>query len=690
MVTSNPFLLDSINIPWRQLTAEKVVPAMKTAMASATDAISLIEKLALDEMTYASTFQALETALRSVGRPWSYINHLDSVNDHPELRKAVREVLPEVTRFFSEIHLNQKLYAQLRTYAGLAAAEELDPVKKRFVKETLADFEDAGAAADEATRERLKAIASELAEKTKSFSEHVLDATNAYELIIEDAAELDGLPESLIEAARQNALAKGKGTEEAPAYRLTLQMPSYVPVIRFVHSDEIRRKMYTAFYNVAHEGEYENAGLISDIIRLRREQAELLGRPSFPDWILARRMAKSGAGALSFVEDLYGKTKAAFDDECRELEVFKAEKSGEPQAPLEPWQIPYWSERLRKERYAFDEEEVRPYFPMESVMSGLFSLVEKIFGVTVQDISEDSVETWHDEVRTYELYDKSSGQKLGRFFADWFPRESKRAGAWMNPLNSGAPESETGPLLPHLGFVAGNMNPPLGGQPALLNHNEVETVFHEFGHLLHHLVSEIRVPSLSGADVAWDFVELPSQIMENWCWERESLDLFARHHETGEPIPEELLSKMKAARNFQAAIMQMRQLSFGKMDLELHLNFDPDGSEDLDTFIERVLEGYRPKVNTQFPTNVRSFQHLFSSAVGYASGYYSYKWAEVLDADAFTRFQKEGLLNEATGMAFREAILSKGNSQPADVLYRNFMGRDPDPEALLRRLGLAS
>jgi oligopeptidase A len=686
MTSNHPFLNSEYAIQWSKLTAGHVVPDMEEALARGAAALESILSLKDGAETFANTFLALEDATHLVSDPWGKINHLTGVNDHPELRKAHLKILPKVSAFFADIPLNQSLYRKLRNFAGSSVASGLEPVEKRFVKETLRDFQDAGADLDDATRARLKEIESLLAEKTKVFSDNVLDSTNAYQRVVDDVEELAGLPESFVEAARQDALAKGIGTEQKPQYRLTLQMPSFVPVMRFVDSDALRKELYEAFTRVGHEGKYENEGLILEILALRREKAALLGRKAFPDWALSRRMAGNGQRALGFVEDLQAKTKSAFDRENQELMEFKASRTGGPVEPLNQWEFAYWSEKLRLEQYDFDEELLRPYFPMESVMQGMFQLVECIFGIKVTEQTDPRPDTWHPQAKLYQVIDIASGRHMGSFYSDWYPRESKRGGAWMADIITGKPVN--GSLSPHLGQIAGNLTPPVGDKPALLNHRDVETVFHEFGHLIHHILSEVRIRSLSGTNVAWDFVELPSQIMENWCWERESLDLFARHYETGDPIPEDLFQKMKRSRNFGSARMQMRQLSFGKMDLSLHMEFEPGSNRSLDDFIHDTLEGYLAPTSVRYPSNVRAFGHLFSSPTGYAAGYYSYKWAEVLDADAFTRFKDEGIMNPTTGAAFRECILSKGNSEDPGILFRSFMGREPDPDALLRRLGL--
>lgn len=686
MTTKNPFLADDFAINWSALTSDHVVTDMEIALERGQSALNEILDLKTGEETFANTFMALEEATLIVSNPWGKVDHLTAVNDHPELRKAHLEILPKVTDFFSAIPLNQELYKKLQRFASKPEATALEAVEKRFLSETLQDFEDAGANLDDATRGRLMEIEAKLAKITKTFSDNVLDSTNAYQLIVETADELKGLPESFVEAARQDALAKDIGTEDAPKYRLTLQMPSFVPAMRFIDSDSIRRELYEAFIRVGHEGKFENGDLIKEILQLRKEKAVLLGKDIFPDWALSRRMAGTGKRALAFVEDLQRKTKAAFERENQELIDFKASKTNQDPIPLDQWENAYWSEKLQKERFDFDEELLRPYFPMESVMSGMFKLVEKVFGISVTEDADPKPDTWHPEVLRYSVRDSQTGRHMGSFYTDWYPRESKRGGAWMSDMITGKPDN--GSLTPHLGQIAGNLTPPVGDKPALLNHRDVETVFHEFGHLIHHLLSEVKIRSLAGTNVAWDFVELPSQIMENWCWERESLDLFARHYETNEPIPEDLFKKMKRSRTFGAARMQMRQLQLGKMDLALHMFFDASGAEDMDAFIKSSLEGYLAPTNVEFPSIVRSFSHLFSSSTGYAAGYYSYKWAEVLDADAFTRFTKEGIMNPSTGMAFRKCILSKGNEEEPNILFHAFMGREPDPDALLERLGL--
>lgn len=682
----NPFLEQRLDIPWSRLTTDRVVPAVTEALSRARAAVGRLEQPVVpgETLTYASVLERYESAADELQFAWGLVGHLLSVQDSPELREAHARLLPEVSEFYASLPLNEGLWKRIQAYAATSDAKALTGPRLRLLQETLADFRQYGAELPEPSKARLKEIDAELASLTKQYGENALDSRNAWELIVDDPAKLAGLPESARQLARESARAKGHGSDASPVWRFTLQQPSVIAVMTHLDDSEIRRKMWEANTRIAAEGRWDNLPLISRILTLRREKAVLLGKAHFPDLVLERRMAGHGLRALGFIEDLHRRTLAAFRKECRELETFKAERTGRPPAPLDPWELAYWAEKLRQERYDFDDEQVRPYLPIDRVLKGLFALVERLFGLRIEE--RPGMDVWHPEVRSYTLTD-SDGRHLGAFFADWHPRESKRGGAWMGYLITGGPAA--GGFSPHLGYICGNLTPASDGKPALLSHDDVVTIFHEFGHLLHHLLGEVPVRSLNGVNVAWDFVELPSQLMENWCWERESLDLFARHYLTGEPIPDELFGKMVAARNFRSACGMMRQLTFGRMDLELHLREPAWAGEAIDEKLRNLLADYLVPTSVPSPTSVRNFGHLFSSPVGYAAGYYSYKWAEVLDADAFGRFRREGLLNPVVGRQLRETILSQGNSAEPGSLFRAFMGRDPDPEALLRRSGLA-
>lgn len=672
------FIDNSLQPKWHSMTPEKVEPEINFALKEAQEKIEQIENLDKSQLTYENTLLALEQATETLENTWGKVSHLDAVCNSPALRKIYNELLPKVSEFFTKIFLNDKLYATIKSFSQSQAAQSLSPIRKRFLEEVLADFKENGAELDPSSKKRLETIESELALLTQKYSENVLDATNAWELIIDNPEQLAGLPPSAQEAAKENALCKNLGSPEHPQWRFTLQAPSLQPILQYLDNDEIREKVWRANASVGHVAPHDNSQLVDQILKLRQEKASLLGYKDFADLTLKRRMAKSGTHALQFIEDLHQRIQKSFQNEIEKLEKYKAQKTGQPLDHLQPWEIAYWAEKQRKDLFDFDEEELRPYFPIDQVIQGMFAITSQLFNIEIKELK--NVETWHDDVQYYQVYEKN-GPLLGAFYADWHPRESKRGGAWMNHLLTGAQNE------PHLGLICGNLSRPTQNKPALLTHNEVETIFHEFGHLLHHILGNIEVKSLHGVKVAWDFVELPSQILENWCWERQSLDLFARHYQTNAPIPDDLFKKMLAARTYLSAVDTMRQLSIAKMDLELHISYK-DAHQPLDPFIDNILQSYLPKYKTQPPTIVRRFGHVFADPTGYAAGYYSYKWAEVLDADAFTRFKKEGILNPEVGIDFREKILSKGNSSPAETLFFDFMGREPKLDALLERSGL--
>jgi oligopeptidase A len=692
-MSAQPFLDSAFLIRWSQLASEHIVPDIEAALARAQAAIDACAARDPGALSFENTFLALEHATEELNVAWGKVTHLQSVADSPALREAHNAMLPKVSAFFASIPLNAALWERLRKFAASPAARSVTGIHRRFLDETVKDFQQAGADLPAEKRARLEALQTELAQLTQKYSENVLDATNAWQLVVTDERRLAGLPERAKAAARRSAEAKGLA-----GWRFTLHMPSLEPFMTFVQDDALRREMWTASAAAGAQPPHDNTPLIGKILALRSEKAALLGRENFADLVLERRMAKSGTRALTFMEDLQRRAAAAFARECRELEEFKARQLGRAALPLAPWELAFWAERLRQARYDFDEEALRPYFPMNRVVAGLFELARRVFGLRIaeratvagiaQSSAADAVETWHSEVKFYDVHD-AGGRHVGSFYADWHPRESKRGGAWMNYLITGGPLSG-GVRAPHLGLICGNMTPPADGHPALLTHREVETIFHEFGHLLHHLLGEVEIKSLNGVNVAWDFVELPSQIMENWTWERESLDLFARHHETGAPIPEAIFKKMIAARNFRSACATMRQVAFAKMDLALHMRTaefaaEPDVEPNARAEIATCLIPTEPPA----PTIVKRFTHIFADPVGYAAGYYSYKWAEVLDADAFTRFKQEGIFNARVGAEFVRHVLSRGNSADPAELYRAFMGREPDLNALLQRSGLA-
>ncbi len=665
-------------VPFDRIRAEHVEPAVFELLRNAR---ARLETLAADPAprSFENTLAALDTLTEPLDCAMAVVRHLEAVATYPELRAAFNAVQPEVSAFYSGIPLHQGLWQAIKAFAGTDEAASLEGPRGRFLHKTMEAFRRHGADLDPAGKQQLEQIDVELTRLTTKFSENVLDSTNAFELLITDTADLAGLPPSALESARHSAERKGK-----PGWRFTLQAPDYFAVLTYLANSAIRRGLYEAYAVRATEPDRDNRSLLERILELRRRKAELLGFRDFADFVLEDRMAHTGARALGFLNDLRAKTERRFREENRELLQYRRSLEGSDAPELQPWDIAYYAEKQRAALYDFDEEALRPYFPLERVVAGLFDLVSRLYGIRVTE--EAGVPTWDPHVRYYNIYDEN-GAFLGGFYADWFPRENKRGGAWMDALVTGGPAPSR--FEPHLGLICGNLTPPVGDKPALLTHREVETIFHEFGHLLHHLLSRVEIRSMAGTNVAWDFVELPSQIMENWCWERPALDLFARHWETGEPVPEDLFQKMKRARTFRAANAQMRQLGFGFVDLLLHTEYTPARDGDVIGYTRRLLQDFTPAPLPPQYAMIAAFTHLFGSPVGYGAGYYSYKWAEVLDADAFTRFRDIGIFSREVGGAFRDHILSKGDSEDPALLYRAFMGRDPDPNALLVRSGLA-
>jgi oligopeptidase A len=675
-MSANPLLSIGTEIPFDRIEAAHVRPAIEALLAGAREAVREIGASSAPPSNQ-DVLGALDERLEPLSRAMSVVGHLESVATTPALREVYTAMQPEVSAFYASIPLDAALYGRLVALARSEAAASLDPIRKRHLDKTLDDFRRHGAELDATGKARLEAIDRELAEVTTKFSQNVLDATNAFELYVEDETRLAGLPESARAQALQSAEMKGKS-----GYRFTLQGPSVMAVLTYLDDAAIRETVWRAYNTRAAA---ENGPLIARILALRAEKARLLGKRDFADLVLADRMAKTGEAAYRFVRDLEARTRSAFERETQELVTFRAATAGAP-SPLEPWDVGYWAEKLRMERFDFDEEELRPYFAAERVLDGLFEIARRLYALRITPAS--GAPTWDPSVRAFEAR-AASGERVGLFYVDLHPRENKRGGAWMNGLVTGGPRGDGG-FDPHVALFCANATPPVGDRPALLTHDEVETLFHEFGHLLHQLLSRVPVRSLAGTNVAWDFVELPSQIMENWTWEREALDLFARHLDTHEPIPEALFARMKRARTFRAASMQMRQLGFGVVDLLLHRELDLAQTPDV---LAYARDAMAPFSVTRVPGDyamLAGFTHLFAHGVGYAAGYYSYKWAEVLDADAFSRFRKEGLFDAKVGAELRDRVLARGDSADAAELFRDFMGREPQLDALLERAGLAA
>jgi oligopeptidase A len=682
---SNPLLHSAHRIPFHLVEARHVGSGVEAALAEARAEVDAISGES-SEPTWDSTIGRLDAALERLSEVVSPVGHLVSVAETPELRDAYNAVLPEISTFWSSIPLNEALWTRVKAYADTAEASALTGIRRRHLDKTVRDFERAGADLPRDRKEHLQALQVELAQLQQRFSENVLDATAAYELLVTIEERLSGVPESA--RRRLRAAAKDKGLD---GWLLTLDYPSVEPILKYCADRELRREILEAYTTRCREGEYDNRGLMARILRMRDEIATILGYRTFPDYNLADRMAGTGARAIAFEADLLDRTRPYWERDTADLRAH-AKKLGIGE--LRPWDVSFVMENLRKTRYEIDDEAMRPYFPLGQVLAGMYEIVRRTFGFRIEE--REIEEVWHEDVGYYEIFDEND-VLVGSFYTDWFPRKEKRQGAWMNNFVTGGPTAEG--FRPHVGVMCGNFTPPEGDGDALLTHREVQTTFHEFGHLLHHCTSRVEIASRAGIHVAWDWVELPSQLMENWTWERDALDLFARHHESGEPFPQELFERMIAARHFMGGWAQMRQLSLGTVDLALHEDLaprlraeagdDPDASIDERQGVETMEFGrsrfadFAPDPGFAELHILTSFTHLFAG--GYAAGYYSYLWSEVLDADVFTRFKSEGIFNPETGRAYVDAILSRGDSADPDDLFREFMGREPDAGALLER-----
>jgi oligopeptidase A len=684
-MAENPLLEVKVPVPFHEVRPEHILPAVDALLTSAQKTLDDI-CAAPPPRTYVGTLEALDLATNELDFATNLASHLESVVGSPELRDAFASVVPKVTAFYSKILLSEPLYKALRELEATDEAKRLDPARRRYLTKTLADFRRNGAELDAAGKKRLAEIDIALSELTLKFAQNVVDATASFELLVDekDASRLEGLPEGALEAAKRSAEEKGK-----KGYRITLQAPSYGPVMTFVEDRGLRETLYRAHVTRASGGsspggpEHDNRGIIKDVLALRKEKATVLGFAHFADLATDDRMAKTGKDALAFVTMLRDRLRAGFERENAELLAF-AQKSGHV-GPLEPWDISYWAETQRRVLYDFDEETLRPYFPLDRVTRGLFEVATSLYGITIE--RDVAARVWHDDVTAWSVIDKDK-KRLGGFYLDLFPRETKRDGAWMAGVVDRLPGTKH--ELENVAVIVGNVTPPRApGQPALLNHREVETLFHEFGHMMHHVLSEVAIRSLAGTRVVSDFVELPSMIMENWCWENEALDRFARHTESGLPIPDDVKKRMLAARTYRAANALMRQLGFSTVDLSLHTEYEPAKHGDVMEYGREIFERFSPVPLPKDYAMLASFSHLFGAAYGYAAGYYSYQWSEVLEADAFSLFRQGGILSADVGDRFRRTILARGDTEDPAALYRTFLGREPDVLALLTRLGIA-
>lgn len=685
-MSEHAFLDKQFLVKWADLQPEDVQASIAEALQRAEAELQQIRELPREQWNFATTFMAFEQAGSDLNRAWGRLMHICSVSDSPQWRQAQAAVVADVMNFYSNIYVDSALWQVLEQTAANIVPGSLDTLQQRFLEKTLQSFIENGARLPAEQQQKVIELNARLYELSRQFDEKVLDSTNAWELIVDDESKLDGLVASAKTAAYEDALQRGHASAEKPAWRFTQQITSMLPVMQYCHDSELRETFWQGSNSIG-SGEWDTQGLVWEILQLRQELAETLGFENFAAMAMTRRMVGTPADALQFVESLHDKVKTQFDADYQQLRSFKAEHDGGNDT-LKPWDVAYWSERLRKARYDFDGELLRPYFAIERVLEGMFDLASELFGIQVQQLDVSADRLWHEEVKVYKVLDAASGKHLGSFYTDWHPRESKRAGAWMNCLEIAMPQNGLQGGSAHLGLMCGNMTKPTESMPALLSHSEVETVFHEFGHLLHLLLSEVPIRSMAGTNVAWDFVELPSQIMENWCWQKAMLSRFAKHWQDDSLIPSRLFERMLASRNFQSAMQFMRQLAFAKLDLEMHTDPAKFIGQQLNELESRVLAEYRLPLQPLSAAISRRFLHLFGAGGGYAAGYYSYKYAEVLDADAFSRFLQEGIFNAQVGMEFRRQVLSMGDSRAPQELFAAFMGREPSQQALLERSGI--
>jgi len=670
---TNPLLSDFDLPPWSAIKPCHVEPAIDAILAENRQSIDELLQNQQGTPTWQSLVEPLEELDARLSRAFGPVSHLNAVCNSPELRSAYENCLPKLSAYSTELGQNPALFA---AYQALSGDKTLNTTQQTIVKNSLRDFRLSGIDLPEADKKRFAEIQQALSELSSRFSNQLLDATENWHYLIADESELCGVPELAKAQMQQAAQHKNQS-----GWRVSLDYPCYHAVMTYADNRALREAVYRAHATRASDqgsqaGQFDNGPLMEQILKLREEEAQLLGFANYAELSLESKMAESPQQVIGFLKDLANRSRAFALKDLDELKAFAAELG---QTELQSWDISYFSEKLQQQRFSLSQEALRAYFPINKVLSGLFAIVQKLYGIEVKELAD--FERWHKDVRLFAILE--NGQTIGRFYLDLYAREGKRGGAWMDNARDRR-RDKNGELIRPDAYLVCNFSPPTAGKPALLTHDDVITLFHEFGHGLHHLLSEIDHADASGINgVAWDAVELPSQFMENWCWQAQALSLISAHFENGEALPQELLDSMLAARNFQSALMMLRQLEFSLFDLELHQNA---GAKT----VQQVLEAVRDEVAVLKPPSwnrfANSFSHIFAG--GYAAGYYSYKWAEVLSADAFARFEEEGLFNPQTGQAFRNAILAKGGSEEAMALFVRFRGRKPSIDALLRHSGL--
>lgn len=682
MNSENPLLRFQHLPPFAEIRAEHIKPALAQVLEQN---LAEMERLIAEAKPYTwdNFVRPLEDLNDRVDLVWGPAQHLHSVADSEALRQAYNDCLPLLSDYRSAIGQNQGMFA---AYQALANSEEfasLSPAQQKTIENELRDFRLSGIDLPPEQQQRFKEIDARLSKLAATFSEHLLDASDAWILHITDEKDLNGLPNSVKSMLREQAERK-----ELEGWLITLDLPCYIPAMNYLDKRELRQKLYHAFATRASElganPEWDNSAVMEEILQLRHEQAQLLGFKNYAELSLTRKMAETPQQVLDFLYDLAQRSRAAAEKDLAEVRAFALEQ--DDLAELTMWDVPYYSEKLREHRYALSQETLRPYFALPNVLNGLFEIIKRLYGMSIRE--REGVETWDASVRFYELFDETNTLR-GQFYFDPYTRPGKRSGAWMGGQRERRRYLNGEVQIP-LAYIVCNFGQPSAEAPTLLRHQEVTTLFHEFGHGLHHMLTLVDYPSVAGiSGVPWDAVELPSQFLENWAWEREALNMFAKHYHTGEPLPDDVFAKMQAAKNFQSGLFMLRQLEFALFDFRLHAEYQPGNDS---TWIQGLINEVREQVAVLAPPEFNRFQHSFQHifAGGYAAGYYSYKWAEVLSADAFSKFEEDGIFNPQTGHDFMHHILEQGGAYDPRDLFVRFRGREPQIDALLKHSGLAA
>jgi peptidyl-dipeptidase Dcp len=678
MSTSNPLLQNFSQfdqaVPFDLIKVEHYLPAIDEAIKVAKNNIATI-KSDSEAPNFQSTIVALEAASELSDRIAGIYGNLEIANADEALQALAKEIYPKLTALASDIALDEEIFNKVKAVYDNRSTIRLNTEELRLLERTYLSFARNGALLSASDKDALRQIDQELSVLGPKYSENVLKATNAFEMVLDKKEDIEGLPEGVLEGAVAMAEAKGFSGK----WLFNLQIPSYLPFMTYAKNRNLREKMWRAYSSRAFQGEFDNQSHVLKIIELRYRRAKILGFSTHADFVLAERMAKNPQTVQEFLNKLLKASKLAGQKDVQEVADFAKKIDG--LTDIKPWDFGFYSEKLKEEKYAFNEEDLRPYFKLENVVDGVFAHAHKLYGLTFKE--NKNIPVYHPEVKAYEIFEEKSGKYMGLFYTDYFPRETKKGGAWMTQFRSqGLIGGEM--KRPHVSIVC-NFTKPTPTKPSLLTYDEVRTLFHEFGHALHGMLSDCTYPSLSGPNVYWDFVELPSQIMENWVGEKEGLDIFARHYETNQAMPPDLIEKLKASQKFQSGYMSCRQLQFGMMDMAWH-STNPEEIKNVDSFEEKATAETRLFPKIEGANTSCSFSHIFAG--GYSAGYYSYKWAEVLDADAFEYFKEKGLFNQEVAQKFRNHILSRGGTEHPMDLYKKFRGREPDPNALLRRDGL--